>query len=181
MTDPDKDAPSFADMVGKVRRLHFDGVEPPPRRSRQPSREQRRPVLPPDEDSWTNPSLDTVSEAEDDFCRSGVQDSVMRKLRRGRLAVADELDLHGLHLGQARSALAEFLDGARASRLQCVRVIHGKGLSSPGARAVLKPHVRHWLRQDPRVLAYAAVKDRSGGSGAVDVLLRSTSRVPGRA
>ena len=68
-------------------------------------------------------------------------------LRRGHWSVQGELDLHRLTSVEARDALADFLFDARGRGLRCVRVIHGKGLSSPNREPVLKSKVRRWLSQ----------------------------------
>src|ERR1041384_2449254 len=43
------------------------------------------------------------------FRRSGVQDGVMRKLKRGEYRVEAVCDLHGLRADEAKAALREFL------------------------------------------------------------------------
>ncbi len=166
------DTPSFAELVGKVRRLEHDTVEPEPRRRapRRPAREQPAAHAMPADD-WSDHGAD--DDGAEDYHRAGVQHGILRRLRRGHYPVEDEVDLHGMTLAEARVALAHFLEHARRPRLCCVRVIHGKGLSSPGFRAVLKPRVRHWLRQDARVLAFIPAPAHDGGSGALYVLLRS--------
>ena len=94
-------------------------------------------------------------------------------LRRGAYPPEATLDLHGLRADQALGRLDGFLAGAQNERLRCVRVIHGKGMSSPGFKPVLKPRVRHWLREDKRVLAYVGAPPGDGGDGALYVLLRA--------
>ena len=162
----------FAALVGRVRRLEYDGLEPEPRRT--PARRRAR-LLEGDNapDPWSDPPRDHDGHADGDYQRGGVQRGTVRKLKRGQFPLADEIDLHGQTQAEARSALHAFLARARGPRLCCVRVIHGKGLSSPGYKPVLKPRVREWLRQDPRVLAYTAARDADGGSGALYVLLRA--------
>ncbi len=64
------------------------------------------------------------------FRRAGVQDDVMRKLKRGEYRVEDICDLHGLRVDEAKAALREFLADALAHNLRCVRIIHGKGKNS---------------------------------------------------
>jgi DNA-nicking Smr family endonuclease len=56
-----------------------------------------------------------------------------------------------------------------------VRVIHGKGLSSPNREPVLKGKVRRWLAQWDDVLAYCEAQQHAGGSGAVMVLLKASA------
>jgi len=110
------------------------------------------------------------------FLRAGLGSDVLSKLRRGHWALQGELDLHGMNSDEARDALADFLLDARARGARCVRVIHGKGLTSPGKEPVLKGKVRRWLAHWDDVLAYSEAPRHAGGGGAVLVLLRGTGR-----
>jgi DNA-nicking Smr family endonuclease len=114
---------------------------------------------------------------EEYYVRPGVQRSVLRRLRRGDFVIQAELDLHGLTVDAARESLRLFLRRIRIERLRCVRIIHGKGLSSPNREPVLKYKVARWLRQCDDVLATSVAQPRDGGTGALYVLLRS--RRPG--
>ena len=107
------------------------------------------------------------------YRRSGVGPDVLRKLRRGAWAIQAELDLHGLRRDEARSRVGEFLREAEQSGLRCVRIIHGKGLGSPGREPVLKAKVRSWLVQREQVMGFVQARPADGGHGAVLVLLRS--------
>jgi DNA-nicking Smr family endonuclease len=53
-----------------------------------------------------------------------------------------------------------------------VRVVHGKGLGSPGKTPVLKAKVQSWLIQKNQVMAYVQARPVEGGAGALLVLLR---------
>jgi DNA-nicking Smr family endonuclease len=53
-----------------------------------------------------------------------------------------------------------------------VRVVHGKGLGSPGREPVLKGKAQRWLAQAQAVLAFAQASGPQGGAGALIVLLR---------
>jgi DNA-nicking Smr family endonuclease len=117
-------------------------------------------------------------EAEQTFLRKGLAADVLARLRRGTWSVQGELDLHRLNRDQARDALTEFLNEARSYGWRCVRIVHGKGLSSPNREPVLKSKVRQWLSQRDEVLAYCEAPRHAGGSGAVLVLLKA--RGPGR-
>ena len=111
-------------------------------------------------------------EGEQTFLRPGLGTDVLAGLRRGRWVVQAELDLHRLTTHEAHEALAAFLSDARYSGMRCVRVIHGKGLTSPNREPVLKGKVRRWLARVDDVLAYCEAPRHAGGSGAVVVLLR---------
>jgi DNA-nicking Smr family endonuclease len=108
--------------------------------------------------------------------RNGIGYDTLRKLRRGHWAIQSEIDLHGLRRDEAREALGRFLRTALQREWRCVRVIHGKGLSSPLREPVLKHKVRHWLMQRDEVLAYVQARPSDGGAGALVLLLRATRR-----
>jgi DNA-nicking Smr family endonuclease len=114
-------------------------------------------------------------EAEQTFLRKGLGGDVLVRLRRGHWSVQGELDLHRLNRDEARDALADFFNDARNYGWRCVRVIHGKGLSSPNREPVLKGKVRRWLAQRDEVLAYCEAPQHAGGAGAVLVLLKASS------
>lgn len=105
----------------------------------------------------------------------GVQDGVMRRLRRGQYRVEQVLDLHGLNRERARHAVALFLADCQQQDRRCVRIIHGKGNGSPNTGPVLKAHVDRWLRRRSDVVAFCSARRVDGGSGAVYVLLRARS------
>ncbi|MBI2306346.1 MAG: Smr/MutS family protein [Rhodocyclales bacterium] len=105
--------------------------------------------------------------------RDGLPRRVLTDLRRGRWVVQDELDLHGLTRDEARSALGHFLHDALEHGYRCVRLIHGKGLGSPGREPVLKHLSRGWLMQREEILAFCQARPHDGGEGALLVLLRA--------
>lgn len=109
------------------------------------------------------------------FVRPGVPTAAMRKLRRGGWVIRAELDLHGHTGDEARVALAGFLNRCMSEDRRCVRIIHGKGHGSKNRLPVLKNKVRHWLMQREDVLAFCQARTVDGGSGAVIVLLKSST------
>ena len=124
----------------------------------------------PSPSSW---EIGQEQEAQQTFLRPGLGAEVLVRLRRGHWSVQGELDLHRLTSSEAHDALADFLFDARGRGLRCVRVIHGKGLSSPNREPVLKSKVRRWLSQWDEVLAYCEAPRHGGGGGAVVVLLKA--------
>lgn len=106
------------------------------------------------------------------FLRAGMPRRVLTDLRRGRWVLQGELDLHGLKREEAREALANFLTTCLQQGRRCVRVIHGKGLGSPGRRSILKQLSHGWLAQREEILAFCQAAPTQGGSGALMVLLR---------
>jgi len=105
----------------------------------------------------------------------GIQNNVFKKLRSGGYRISKELDLHGSSIKQAKEYLIYYLHEAVQFEGCCIRIIHGKGLSSGKQKPVLKTYVNHWLSEHERVLAFHSAKIRDGGTGAVYVLLKKQS------
>ena len=105
--------------------------------------------------------------------KNGIQKKTMQKLKRGRFTIGAELDLHNMTTKIAYPVLLEFIADAYSRSLDSVRVIHGKGLRSE-KEPKLKLMTRQILRDHPHVLAYTTCKPADGGSGAVDILLKTS-------
>lgn len=110
------------------------------------------------------------------YRRPGLGPDVTRKLREGHWSIQQQIDLHGLRTDQARDALGQFVRDAHHLGLRCVRVVHGKGLGSPGRTPVLKGRVQRWLVQKSEVLAFVQARPADGGAGALVVLLKPVGR-----
>ncbi|MBK8073368.1 MAG: Smr/MutS family protein [Ramlibacter sp.] len=110
------------------------------------------------------------------FRRPGIGTDVTRKLRRGGWSIQREIDLHGLRTEEARDSLAAFVRAAARDGVRCLRVVHGKGLGSPGKTPVLKGKVHSWLIQKNEVLAFVQARADEGGAGALVVLLQANAR-----
>ena len=106
------------------------------------------------------------------FRRPGIGTDVTRKLRTGHWSIQRELDLHGLRRDDAREVLGAFIRDAHKQGIRCVRVVHGKGLGSPGKVPVLKGKVHSWLIQKDEVLAFVQARADEGGAGALVALLK---------
>jgi DNA-nicking Smr family endonuclease len=167
----------FASAVGPVRalgaaatgrvRLIPDPAEPLPRQRERDEQAVLREAISDQFDAGTLLEVD----AEHGFRQPGIGADVTARLRRGHWAVQREVDLHGLRREQAREALAAFLREATRAGIRCVRVVHGKGLGSPGRAPVLKSLVQRWLSQKREILAFVQAKPLEGGAGALVVLL----------
>jgi len=106
------------------------------------------------------------------FARNGLQQKLIRQLRRGQLSVTAELDMHGMIVYEARIALTQFLKDCQKHGDRCVRIVHGKGHGSRQKLPVLKNKVNHWLQQRNEILAFCSARPVDGGTGAVYVLLK---------
>jgi len=105
------------------------------------------------------------------FSRPHITRGIMRKLRRGQFAIQGEIDLHGMTAEEAQRALYAFIEDAKAHRLGCVRVVHGKGLGSGPKGPVLKAGVNRWLTRWEAVAAFCSAQPQAGGTGAIYVLI----------
>jgi DNA-nicking Smr family endonuclease len=117
--------------------------------------------------------ISTLLDVDDQmsFRRSGIGPDITRKLRKGEWRIQGQIDLHGLRSDEARNAVGQFLRDAKRMGWRCVRVVHGKGLGSPGKEPVLKSKVQRWLVQKNEVLAFVQARPADGGAGALVVLL----------
>lgn len=152
------------------RRVHLAPDQPPPIAVQQQLDEQRvlQEAISDEFDAATLLDIDDALS----FRRPGIGTDVTRKLRKGGWSIQGEIDLHGLRREEAREALSGFVRDAHRRGWRCVRVIHGKGLGSPGKMPVLKGKVRGWLIQKNEVLAFVQARGDEGGAGALVVLLK---------
>ena len=170
----------FAHYVGQViplttqQRVQFQ-PEPPTPRPLQQELDEQRVLLEAMSDEF---DVSTLLDVDDQmsFRRPGIGLDVTRKLRSGYWSIQRQLDLHGLRSDEAREALGQFVRLSHRTGLRCVRVIHGKGLGSPGKMPVLKAKVQRWLVQKKEVLAFVQARPADGGAGALVVLLQPGKR-----
>lgn len=165
---------SFSELVGPVTPVKVRGrvsmKKPLPSPRARFKEADDRAVLA--ESISGGPSEPTLSAGDEiSFRRKGVPISVVKDLRRGKYAIQEELDLHGMNASQAHAALRQFMNELLMSDTRCVRIIHGKGLRSGPRGPVLKGKVVSWLPQWDEVLAYVTAPENNGGTGAVYVLL----------
>ena len=172
----------FAHAVGPVRPLkgqdrprHDGRTAPPPPVPVQHRLDEARALRESLSDAL---DVSTLLDTDDQlsFRRPGIGADVTRKLRAGHWSLQGQLDLHGLRVDEAREALGDFLRLAHRTGLRCVRIVHGKGLGSPGRQPVLKGRVQAWLVQKQEVLAFVQARPADGGAGALIVLLQPGGR-----
>ncbi len=167
----------FVRAAGKVAPLREHGKvaqlpEPPAPVPVQRQLDEQRVLREAISDEFDAATLLDVDDAMS-FRRPGIGTDVTRKLRRGEWSIQGEIDLHGLRREEARERLAAFIRTAHRDGLRCVRIVHGKGLGSPGKTPVLKGKVHSWLVQKNEVLAFVQARADEGGAGAVVVLLKA--------
>ncbi|OGV25595.1 MAG: hypothetical protein A3F18_08315 [Legionellales bacterium RIFCSPHIGHO2_12_FULL_37_14] len=89
---------------------------------------------------------------------------------KGQLPIENSLDLHGLTIDEAKSALLRFIHASFNRQKRSLLIIHGKGRRHGEAK--LKNLVNHWLPQFTEVLAFVSAEPKDGGAGAIYVLLK---------
>ncbi len=177
MTDKpeqDNDEELFKEAVKGTRPIKQDRITPTPRKPKpipKKTLEDNQAVM--DSllsDQWEPGEVESGEELS--FSRPGLQRSTFKKLRTGKFVVEGELDLHGQTVVEAREHVARFIHEAQMRGLRCVRIIHGKGLTSPNKLPVLKNKVNQWLQQKDEVMAFCSALPVDGGTGAVYALLK---------
>ena len=171
------EAELFTRAIGRVqplpdtRRAHLPKAQPAPIPVQKQLDEQAVLL----ESISDNFDVATLLDTDDalSFRRPGIGADVTRKLRKGEWTIQREVDMHGMRREEAREALGAFVRDCMKAGLRCVRVIHGKGLGSPGKEPVLKAKVQGWLIQKNEVLAFVQARPTQGGAGALVVLLKA--------
>jgi len=112
-----------------------------------------------------------------EWVRPGLRRDTARRLHQGEFSVREFIDLHGMTVEEAEAALSSFITDAMRSRSSCIKVIHGRGLRSPGG-PVLKEAVLRLLCGPLRkhINAFATARQKDGGLGATYVLLSPVPR-----
>jgi len=167
----------FSEAVKDVRPLPTDDriIHPPTKPKPIPKRLARDALHTP-VDSLSDhyiPAFELEAGEEMLYLREGHSPDILRKLRRGKWVVQANIDLHGLISDQARLYVSTFISDCKKRGIRCIRIVHGKGLSSRNREPILKQKLRGWLMQKDEVIAYAQAKPEDGGSGAVIVLLKA--------
>lgn len=166
---------TFADAIGRVQPLPDAGraaIEStkPEALPRQRERDERAALREALSDEVDVESL-LLTDDGLSFRRETIGADVVARLRRGQWSVQAQLDLHGLRRDAARDRLVAFVRDSLRQGHRCVRVVHGKGLGSPGREPVLKAKVQRWLAQNAQVIAFTQATAAQGGAGALLVLL----------
>lgn len=114
-----------------------------------------------------------ASQASLSYRIATLQHKVFEDLKAGKLRWFEAVDLHGCTVEQARSAVLEIIQIAKAENQNVIKIVHGKG-----PEAILKTYVNGWLRQHRDVLAFVSAPENQGGTGAVLVLLKRAEKNP---
>ncbi len=172
----EQDANLFRQTIGNVKSVDNNSVlltqgkkpKPVPRSQLEDQKERFKDT----------PVIEQQLRAEDSlsFLITGLQKSVLKKMRRGHFGLDAELDLHGLNSREAKRQLQHFLHDCVEDGCRCIHIIHGKGYRSNDGLPILKNNLNVWLRQHPDVQAFCSAAPKDGGTGAVLVLLHLSEK-----
>jgi len=104
----------------------------------------------------------------------GTNPVTIEKLKNGEFSVQKTLDLHGLSIDSARESFEGFISNSIKSGLNCVKVVHGRGLKSKNV-PVLKEKLKVWIIRAMNrkwVMAFSSARMCDGGPGATYILLK---------
>jgi DNA-nicking Smr family endonuclease len=103
----------------------------------------------------------------------GINPVTLNKLKNSEFSIQKTLDLHGFSLEDAQKTFEEFIADSIKNGLNCVKVVHGRGLKSRNV-PVLKDNLKSWIiRAINRkwVTAFSSARMCDGGPGATCILL----------
>ena len=173
------DTDLFRQTVGKVQTVKQDKISLHEQRQAKPKPYPKPLVMNFDAhlNSRRAEEVETVGIYDSmNFLSAGLQNNVLKKLRRGFFGIDAEIDLHGLNTNDAKRYLFHFLHNSVEEGCRCVHIVHGKGYRSPDNLPVIKNEVNRWLRQHNDVQAFCSTSPKDGGTGALFVLLRLSDK-----
>ncbi len=104
----------------------------------------------------------------------GINTLTLERLKKGEFSVQKTLDLHGFAVDDAAVLFQEFIDDAVRQGLNCIKVIHGRGLKSKNI-PVLRESLKSWIIRAMHrkwVTAFSNAIMAEGGPGATYILLK---------
>ncbi len=161
----------FRNAMKDVKPLHNDKIvltKPLPKKKAYIEKQENL-----NKDIWYDHNIREVDTEEKLlFKRTGIQDYIFNKLRRGQFTMQAELDLHGMIVRVAQLEVKNFLQQCQYRNIRYARIIHGKGYGSKTQQPILKNKLNLWLPQCSEVLAFCSARPSDGGTGAVYVLIK---------
>ena len=171
LSQEDKDL--FRQSIGKVKTLDSNKVLLNQKDKPKPYPKPTNTVI---ENSFFNDPNSILEKVgiEDSlsYTAPGIQDNLLKKLRKGHFDLDADIDLHGLTSIAAKNQLLGFLNNCIALNYRCVHIVHGKGYRSADNKPVLKNDLNLWLRQHKDIQAFCSAPQSAGGTGALFVLLK---------
>jgi DNA-nicking Smr family endonuclease len=143
----------------------------PPVRKTKP-----RAAAPPSESLHLHETADVPPVAKEEYIaykQTGISNKILRKLRKGQYNIEAILDLHGMTVEKANTAVDHFLQQCLREGKRIVLIIHGKGHHSQ--EPILKNKLNLWLRSTSSVLAFCSATPSHGSRGASYVMLKNAT------
>lgn len=109
-----------------------------------------------------------------EFRREGVQQGVVDKLRQGKYAQQQTLNLLRLPVEQCRQRVFAFMHQANQQGLRNVLIVHGKGREDNSHANIVRSYLARWLSEFEEVQAFCVALPHQGGSGACYVALKKS-------
>lgn len=103
----------------------------------------------------------------------GLDRATWTRFRTGRIPPDRTLDLHGMSVAAAHTAVTALIAGAAVQGLRCVEIVTGHGRRGGGEGGVLRREVPFWLNDQPlHPMILAVCHPHAANQGALRVLLR---------
>ena len=177
-------------VADKTERLHPERKTSMPERPAPKPKVQSRPAPDPhpefrvgQKSRDTGPAHDLMGSVHDRLTAAPVRmdRKAHTRMKRGKLSPDARIDLHGMTMDRAHTALKGFILRSHHEGYRLLLVITGKGRDRdeggpiPVRRGILRHQVPHWLSVPPLsqlVLQVAPAHLKHGGGGAYYVYLR---------
>jgi DNA-nicking Smr family endonuclease len=174
-----EDSALFRKSIGKVNKLETKTIsfssKDKPKPKPYPTKQTTNNIN--DFENSINSQIEKLTQEDSfSFLAPGLQNNILKKLRKGYFGTDASIDLHGLTSQEANHQLSKFLHFSIEDGYRCIHIIHGKGYGSSKDHPVLKNDVNLWLRQHKDVQAFCSTLPKDGGAGAVFVLLKLSEK-----
>ena len=161
----------WAKVTATIRPLSREPLNPPE------APDHPAPTKPPKARPAPAPTRDTRRSVEPPKSSATLDSSWDRRLRSGSVAPDRILDLHGMNLDQAWTAIDRGLERAIAAGDRVVLLItgHARAGDPPVQRGKIRAAVHDWLAASRHAGEIAAVRgahQRHGGGGSLYIILR---------
>ncbi len=172
-----EDSALFRQSIGKVKAIESDTVTLTSHNKPKPYPQEKPLVIQSSFENTLDNGIEKLFQEDSlSFLAPGLQKNVLKKLRKGFFGLDASIDLHGLTSQEAKHQLSRFLHFSVEDGNRCVHIVHGKGYRSSNNQPVLKNDINVWLRQHKDVQAFCSTPPKSGGTGAVFVLLKLSEK-----
>lgn len=111
-----------------------------------------------------------------DYKKEGVQEGVIKRLKRGQYPVDAALNLHKKPVDYCRREVFDFIETCYRHDIRVALISFGKATSEQSLPCVVKSYLARWLPAFEQVNAVCSAHKHHGGNAAVYVLLKKSER-----